>query len=329
MTSITARHVAQMFGAQNAFQAHQVQQTQALKEQAKSPEALQALNKKNDADLHNLYRSFFDTAQNTPNNLEAKTMAQVFGALSPKEAILLAQALNQGYGYHDNIHAQGLSSGTSNTSEPAHTAHQQNKPLYHEVKPSTKKQETLASFTTAKNQQTKITEQSIQQMQGQTQNFVSNMLGGSSTSQEMTDLLGPNACFEDALMYVMMKIAKQEEKNIAEKIKVIERGHAGLTGIVSDKARDLGGIAGGAIGAGISAYFGGAANTIAGAAVGQDIGERLVGSYVGNNSQESRQIQFEKLKHMMHKQSEMMTCISNILATMHQTNKNTLGNMRG
>ena len=44
MTSITARHVAQMFGAQNAFQAHQVQQTQALKEQAKSPEALQALN---------------------------------------------------------------------------------------------------------------------------------------------------------------------------------------------------------------------------------------------------------------------------------------------
>lgn len=321
MTSITARHVAQMFGAQNVFQA-----------QAKSPEALQVLNKKNDTDLHNLYRSFFDTAQNTPNNpnnLDVKIMAQVFGALSPKEALLLAQALNQDHGYHENLQAQGHEQGATNTNEPVRAAPQQNKPLHPEANANVKKQDTLASFTAAKNQQTKIAEQSIQQMQGQTQNFVANMLGSSSTSQDMIDLLGPNACFEDALMYVMMKIAKQEEKNIAEKIKVIERGHAGLTGVVSDKARDLGGVAGGALGAGIAAYFGGAANGIAGAAVGQDIGERLVGSYVGNNSQESRQIQFEKLKHMMHKQSEMMTCISNILATMHQTNKNTLGNIRG
>jgi hypothetical protein len=316
MTSITARHVAQMF-TQHAFKAHQAQ----------SPEALQALNKKNDADLHNLHRNFFDTAQNAPTNLSAKAMAQVFGALSPKEALLLAQSLNQAHGYHDHVPAQSSNSETS-ANESAYATHQQSTPLHPEVSINTKKQEDKSSFTATKNHQTKIAEQSIEQIQRQTQFFVANMLGGSA-SQNMTELLGSNACFEDVLMYVMMKIAKQEEKNIAEKIKVIERGHSGLTGLVSDKARDLGGVAGGAIGAGIATYFGGAGNGLAGAAVGQDIGERLIGSYTGNNSQESRQIQFEKLKHMMHKLSEMMACISNVLATIHQTNKNTLGNIRG
>ncbi len=326
MPSIVSHHVANMFGTQNAFQA---QQAQALKTQAKTPELLQALKNQKDAELHNLHRSFFDTAQNLPTNLDAKTMAQVFGTLSPKEALLLAQSLNQAYGYHDNMETKDPHT-TSHIDDRSNTLPSKPRtPLYPNTEVPSKNKAMPASFATAKNQQAKMAEQSLKQIQNQTQNFVTTMLGGSHTSGNMTEFLGQNTCFEDALMQVMMKIAKQEEKNVSEKIRVLERGHAGLPGLLGDRARDLGGVAGGALGAGLGAYFGGAAGGTTGATVGQDIGERLVGSYTGYNSQESRQIQFEKLKHSMQKLSEMMTCISNILSTMHQTNKNTVANLRG
>ncbi len=328
MPSLITRNVANMFGAQYILQAQQAHQAQTLKDQTQTPELRQALKDQKDADLHSLHRSFFDTAQNMPTNLDAKTMAQVFGSLSPKEALLLAQSLNQAHGYQNDVPTQGPS--TANTgSQESRPQSKTPTPLYPNANTASKSSEKFASFTTAKNQQAKFAEGSINQIQNQTQNFVANMLGGSSAANNMADFLGPNACFEDILMQVMMKIAKQEEKNVSEKIRVLERGHAGLPGLLSDRARDLGGVAGGAIGAGLGAYFAGAAGGTTGATVGQDIGERLVGSYTGHNSQESRQIQFEKLKHSMQKLSEMMTCISNILTTMHQTNKNTLSNLRG
>lgn len=154
------------------------------------------------------------------------------------------------------------------------------------------------------------------------QKMVNVLLGNPEASKDMAQVLGPNACFEDILAYVMMKIAREEEKKVMERIQILENGgHPGLKGWLAQKAGDLGGVAGGVLGA----MKGGAA----GAAVGQDVGKRLINSFMGYNSEDSRQIQFEKLKQQMNKLSELMTCMSNILANMHATVKNTISNFRG
>lgn len=117
-----------------------------------------------------------------------------------------------------------------------------------------------------------------------------------------------------------MRIAEKSEKETMEQIRVVERGESGLNNFLTNRARDLGGLAGGAIGG----YFGGAG----GAAIGQEIGDRLVGNAASQYGG-SRQVQFERLKMGIQKNAELMSAISNILATMHQTKKNTIGNIRG
>ncbi|MES2503980.1 MAG: hypothetical protein V4534_03795 [Myxococcota bacterium] len=159
------------------------------------------------------------------------------------------------------------------------------------------------------------------QKMSEIQKTMSSLLGDPQAFEEMAQTLGPNACFEDVLSFVMMKIAREEEKKVMERISILENGgHPGVKGWVSHKAADLGGLAGGVLGA----MKGGAA----GAAVGQDVGKRLVNSFSGYNSEDSRQIQFEKLKQQMNKLNELMSIMSNILANMHQTAKNTIGNIR-
>ncbi len=171
--------------------------------------------------------------------------------------------------------------------------------------------------------------QQMQQMLQQAQSMVTNLVASPESMRDMAQVLGPNAAFEDVLAYVMMKIAKEEENKVAERIQILENGgHPGIKGWFAHRAADLAGVAGGAIGAAAGAWAGGAGGAAAGAAAGRDVGKQLTNSFTGYNSEDSRQIQFEKLKHQMNKLSEFMTCISNILANMHSTTKNTISNMR-
>lgn len=163
--------------------------------------------------------------------------------------------------------------------------------------------------------------ESMNQKMFEIQKTMSTLIGDPKAFEEMAQVLGPNACFEDILAYVMMKIAREEERKVLERVETLENGgHPGLKGWLANRAADLGGLAGGVLGG-----IGGGA---AGAAVGQDIGKRLVNSATGYNSEDSRQIQFEKLKQQMNKLNELMSCMSNILKNMHDTTKNTISNIR-
>lgn len=162
--------------------------------------------------------------------------------------------------------------------------------------------------------------QATKGMQSRSRNFLADQLGAAFTSDEIASALGPNACFEDALAMAMMNIAEKSEREVMEQIRGVERGDTGLSGAIANGARALGGAAGGAIGG----YVGG----LSGAAIGHDVGERIAGGAASQYGGSSRQVQFEKLKMSITRQSEMMQAISNILSTIHTTNKNTIGNMR-
>ena len=138
---------------------------------------------------------------------------------------------------------------------------------------------------------------------------------------DMKKELGPNPAFEDVVMALMMRIGQREETKIMDRIRTMERGNSSVYGIMRHRAGDLGGVAGGLLGG----YFGGAR----GAVLGSELGDKVAGSLHGINSKESRQIAFEKLKYMMNKHNEMMSCISNILSNMHQTSRNTISNIKG
>lgn len=169
----------------------------------------------------------------------------------------------------------------------------------------------------------------MQQMLKQVQSSVFGIMGSPQEAARMAEVLGEHATFEDILAYVMMKIAKEEEDKLTERIQILENGgHPGIKGWFSHRAADLAGMAGSAVGALAGGYASGPGGAAAGAAAGRDVAKQAVNSFTGYNSEDSRQIQFEKLKHQMNKLSEFMTCISNILANMHSTVKNTVSNMR-
>lgn len=169
----------------------------------------------------------------------------------------------------------------------------------------------------------------MQNMIRQVQSSTLGIMGDPQEAAKMAEILGPHATFEDVLAYVMMKIAKDEENKVAERIQILENGgHPGMKGWFSHRAADLAGVAGSLLGGAAGAFVGGPAGAQAGAAAGRDVGKQTVNAFTGYNSEDSRQIQFEKLKHQMNKLSEFMTCISNILANLHATTKNTISNIR-
>lgn len=258
--------------------------------------------------LNQLHQSFFDAAKTTGIQTQ-KGQLPAFMGLSPSEAL-----------------AASMAGGQKGFFSPAL---EYEPPLEAKAK-SFSRQEPVRTRTYGAQSRTPglfsnpVAERAAdaaRQSQVQTQKFLANQLGQSFAAGNMSEFLGPNACFEDVLATVMMGIAEKSEREMMDQIRVVERGEAGLNGFIANRAKDLGGIAGGALGG----YFAGAQ----GAAIGQDVGERLVGNYSGQYGGSSRQIQFERLKMMIHKQSEMMSAISNILATIHSTNKNTISNIRG
>ena len=315
MSGIISNNVAQMF---RKHEQAAPQQTLNGNSATDKTDAKPQAGKTSDSNLETLqllYRNLYQAANSKPTDLNPQQMAQLYHALSPQEAQLLAQLVQknpEGFLSDEISHEQTL-----------------NKEESHNFKPGPTKTFNSQAKEYSAQSQMHHANQSVKQVQSQTEKLVASMLGDTNQSSDIVKILGPNACFEDVLMHVMMKIAKQEEKNVMTKMRSLETGQAGIPGVLNQGAKQLGALAGGAVGGMLGGYMGGATGGATGAAVGQDLGQRVLGVYGYDNSPESRQIQFEKLKHMMQKQSELMSCISNILTTIHKTNQNAIGNLRG
>lgn len=314
MSATISNNVAQMFRkAEPAPLQHRINNdAMSNKTEVKTP--TEKTNTSAQETLQQLYRNLYQAANNKSTDINPQKMAQLYHALSPQEAQLLAQLgpkNSQGFLSEEVKQGQTVSQEETKDSKP------ETKTFYNQSKE-------YSAQT-----QMQQANQSVKQMQSQTQKLIASMIGENNHSNDIVKILGPNACFEDVLMHVMMKIAKQEEKNVMNKMRSLETGQAGIPGVINQGAKQLGAVAGGAVGGLLGGYMGGVTGGATGAAVGQDLGQRVMGVYGYDNSPESRQIQFETLKHMMQKQSELMSCISNILTTIHQTNKNAIGNLRG
>ena len=270
--------------------------------------------------LSKLQRSFFEAAHAPEGqpNLDVKNEA-AFSQLSPQEILQLLKNLPSETfsGYFDKPEVK--------QNDPVETQQANPPPKQNNENPKPMPRLFAKDSLTGSVSPSELPQ--VLQMQQAMQTMLTKMSGEKSDMKEFLDV----NCFEDLLMMIFMKIGRDEEKKLREKIRSVERGHAGLTGVLNDGTRKLGGLAGGAIGGALGGWFSGPTGGVSGAAVGQDVGERLAGSYAGtpSNTPESRQLQFEQLKYAMQKMSEMLSCISNISSTMHKNNMRAIENIRG
>jgi hypothetical protein len=168
---------------------------------------------------------------------------------------------------------------------------------------------------------------------------------GASGSDPNLDALkgagGGGCCFEDRVFALMCKVVEDMQKKIEERLKKLEEE--------AKKAEQGGGKKGGK-GGGIGGALGGivgAVAPIAGAAIGGPVGG-MVGSMVGQaaggamsggggggaggkggaSGQESRNIEFEKIKFDMQKLSQMQQAMSNVLNTMDELAKSAIRHIK-
>lgn len=169
----------------------------------------------------------------------------------------------------------------------------------------------------------------LRQQQAQTLNFVNNQLGGAFASGNMTEFLGPNATFEDALAAMLFLIADKDQRDLMEELRNYERGDQGLKGLMGSGARGVASAVGGAAGGILGGWWNGGIGAAAGAAVGSDIGEKIANNYTGQYGNSSKAAQFERIKMKVNEMTQLIQMLSNVLHAFDSANRNTISNMRG
>jgi len=170
----------------------------------------------------------------------------------------------------------------------------------------------------------------LRQQQAQTLAFVNNQLGGAYASGNMSEFLGSNMCFEDALAAMLFKIANDDHRDLMEELRNYERGDQGLKGLMASGARGVAGAVGGAAGGALGAWWGGPAGALTGAAAGYDVGERIANNYTGQHgTSNSKAAQFERIKMKVNEMTQLIQMLSNVLHAFDSANRNTISNMRG
>jgi hypothetical protein len=137
---------------------------------------------------------------------------------------------------------------------------------------------------------------------------------------------GAGGCFEDRVFALMIKIVEDQQKKIEERLKKLEEE--------AKKAEEGGGKKGGkggifgAVGKIAGGVFGGPVGAMAGGAIGGMVDGKMGGGGGGGKDgaggQESRNIEFEKIKFDMQKLSQMQQALSNILNTMDELAKSAI-----
>lgn len=152
---------------------------------------------------------------------------------------------------------------------------------------------------------------------------------------------GGGGFFEDKLFELMIKIVGDMQKQIEDRLKKLQEqadAAAKEGGKKGGKGGFLGGVVKGVIGIAapiVGAAIGGPVGGMIGSAVGKAVsgsggaGGAGGGGAAGAGGQESRNIEFEKIKFDMQKLSQMQQALSNILNTMDELAKNAIRNIKG
>jgi hypothetical protein len=152
---------------------------------------------------------------------------------------------------------------------------------------------------------------------------------------------GGGGFFEDRVFAIMIKIVEDQQKKIEERLKKLqedaEKAEKG-GGKKKGKGGGLGKIVGGVVGVAApiaGAVVGGPVGAMAGKAVGSAVGGAAGGggggaggAEGGGKGQESRNIEFEKIKFDMQKLSQMQQALSNILNTMDELAKSAIRHIK-
>lgn len=221
--------------------------------------------------------------------------------------------------------ADNLIMATTITSSNFYVPHATIRPAQAQTVESTKSaQDTFAAGSTGSLGLSDHFEKVLKKVETQ----ATSLLGDEQAMQEALAELGPKPDFEDLVAYVMMKMVRAEELKSAELLQKIENGgHPGLKGFVANRAADFAGLAGAAAG-GVLGSLGGAAGAAAGAAVGQDIAKRAVNSATGYASEDSKEMQMQKLTMVMQKKDRMMALFTNAVRSSHESVMRVIGNLR-
>lgn len=273
--------------------------------------------------LDQLQKSFFEAAQGSTKLPSAAAFA-MFGAQTPALALLAnAKALGDTY-YQaptgDAAKDRGENSNPNSPQNPASPKMANGRPFYG----AGAKGPGIFS-----NPSTEKVAAAIRQQQQQALNFLANQLGQAYGKGDMSEFLGPNICFEDALAEMLFKIADKEQRDLMEQLRQYERGDQGLTGMLAKGAKGLAGTAAGAAGLAVGTYFGGPAAGATAAAVGYDLGQKAVGEVTGHYGESSKQVQFQKIQMSVQNMTQMIQMLSNVLHAFDSANRNTISNMRG
>lgn len=166
----------------------------------------------------------------------------------------------------------------------------------------------------------------LRQQQTQTQTFLQNQMGQSFARGDMSQFLGSQMCFEDALAALLFKLADKDQRDLMDQLRMYERNDTGLNGLVAKGANALGGAVGATAGGIVGSALG---SPSVGAAVGYDIGERIAGNVSGQYGTSSKQVQYQKIQMAVNNMSQLMQLLSNVLHSSDSTNKLIISNMRG
>jgi hypothetical protein len=157
--------------------------------------------------------------------------------------------------------------------------------------------------------------------------------GADGNLAELQGLGGGGGTFEDRVFAIMCKVVEDFQKQIEDRLQKLQDE--------AQQAQNGGGGGGGGKGGGIGGIIGGIAGSVVGGPIGGMIGSKLggaVGGAVdgggggggsGQNGEESRNIEFEKIKYDMQKLSQMQQAMSNVLDSMNDLAQNAIRKIKG
>ncbi len=160
-------------------------------------------------------------------------------------------------------------------------------------------------------------------------------LGTDANLASLTAAGGGGGFFEDRVFAIMCKVVEDFQKQIEQRLEKLQQqaqdAESGGGKGGGGKGGGLGGIIGGVAGTALGGPVGGMVGKAVGGAVGGAVdggGKGGAGGASGGNGQESRNIEFEKIKYDMQKLSQMQQAMSNILNTMDDLAKNAIRHIK-
>ncbi|MBL4817818.1 MAG: hypothetical protein JKY15_01120 [Deltaproteobacteria bacterium] len=168
----------------------------------------------------------------------------------------------------------------------------------------------------------------IQQKQNEIRGLLVKLAGSPEALSQIAGRQGMT--FEEFTDEIMINAIKGEQKKVEEQLYTIQHnGHPGTKGWLANRAADVAGVAGAALGGIAGGYMGGAGGAASGASVGQQVMKDAVSTATGYpaDGPNSMQVQMLKLDSLMKSLDRMMGTATSIQEKSHQAVMRVVGNL--